>query len=644
VSVPETFTWTITGPAADPRTALTANFVLADETIRLAWQNPTPDTADTIEVQYAEGPCGGSGFSHLVTLAAGTASYDWVHGFPGRSYRFRVVGISAAGVRSTPSNVACVTVGTNEISNVLVTALSETTATITWTTLMPSRSVPTLTPEPAGLVANLVAAADQKTFALSLSGLAPQTSYSLRIFADSLLRGNIAIADVPFTTIARPSIRAELVAEVVAPMRIRSVVGRYEDAYERNGVRHTVQVAVQNVEIDVRIINGTAQSVTVDDLLVTAATTLDLPCPPASNLCRSSFRTYPTTEPPASGDLLTVLEIRPAQVGTLGPGQVSEIVTVTFRVDDYVLDGLRGLFGGSGLITPDLTYSIRTAAGPVPAHSRPSARVSLPGGRMADLTLEMTAVAGMPLLPGGVVTYSLVVRNDGPTTATAVSVAAAVPAGTTFTGFDGQDWRCRLTSEAVIVCDSIASIPPGATGEPLSLALRIDAVSLSTVTLTATARAAQVDEDFSNNLASVVTPVGAVVGPGADIGLTGFATEASYEPPFPDYLVTFDVENRGPATAVGVVLSFRLEDTALRFAVPLPCEQRPSDALLVCPLGDIPAGERIPVALRLVSMRPGEQPVSVSVGAVTPEPDPTGRAGGAPNAATVRVIYDITLP
>lgn len=84
-SLPETFTWTITTPAPAARSGLTATEDVADSSIRLAWLNPSPDSASNIEIEFSEGACGDFGFTQLVSLAPGSTAYTWVHGTPGHS-------------------------------------------------------------------------------------------------------------------------------------------------------------------------------------------------------------------------------------------------------------------------------------------------------------------------------------------------------------------------------------------------------------------------------------------------------------------------------------------------------------------------------------------------------------------------------
>jgi uncharacterized repeat protein (TIGR01451 family) len=68
----------------------------------------------------------------------------------------------------------------------------------------------------------------------------------------------------------------------------------------------------------------------------------------------------------------------------------------------------------------------------------------------ADLAIAMT-VSPDPVPAGAVMTYSVVVTNNGPDPATSVSVSGQVPVGTTFSSAGGTGWSCSV-SGGVLTC------------------------------------------------------------------------------------------------------------------------------------------------------------------------------------------------
>ncbi len=69
----------------------------------------------------------------------------------------------------------------------------------------------------------------------------------------------------------------------------------------------------------------------------------------------------------------------------------------------------------------------------------------------ANISLTKTTVGDNPVRAGGMTTFEIIVRNDGPSDADNVSVTDALPAGTTLVSAAGPGWTCGLSSP--VVCD-----------------------------------------------------------------------------------------------------------------------------------------------------------------------------------------------
>ena len=161
----------------------------------------------------------------------------------------------------------------------------------------------------------------------------------------------------------------------------------------------------------------------------------------------------------------------------------------------------------------------------------------------ADLSLGMTATTG---IAGSPLTYTLRLTNNGPATATSISVADTLPAGVTFVS--ASPTTGTTTNASGIVTWSVPSLANGATA---TLSLIVTPSSVGILTNTATATAAVTDLFAQNNTASLVTTV---VVPSADlvVGMNDSPDPVGVGSPL-TYQIT--VTNLGPATASSVVVT-----------------------------------------------------------------------------------------
>jgi len=131
----------------------------------------------------------------------------------------------------------------------------------------------------------------------------------------------------------------------------------------------------------------------------------------------------------------------------------------------------------AGTIT-DTASVAATTLDPAPANNTATATTTV--GLTADLAVAIVGTPD-PIAPGGAETYTVTVTNNGPSTATSVTVTDTLPAGATFVSAAGAGWLC--TQAAGVVTCTLATLPPGgaeqldgatAAAEELILALRLD--------------------------------------------------------------------------------------------------------------------------------------------------------------------------
>jgi uncharacterized repeat protein (TIGR01451 family) len=119
----------------------------------------------------------------------------------------------------------------------------------------------------------------------------------------------------------------------------------------------------------------------------------------------------------------------------------------------------------------------------------------------ADLSITATESPD-PVRIGTGLTYTLSVGNDGPTSATAVSVVNTLPAGTTFLSAAGTGWSCG-NLDRVVTC-TMAGLAASSSAPPIAIAATAPA-SAGTITNVASVSSSTSDPDAANNTATTVT-------------------------------------------------------------------------------------------------------------------------------------------
>lgn len=248
----------------------------------------------------------------------------------------------------------------------------------------------------------------------------------------------------------------------------------------------------------------------------------------------------------------------------------------------------------------------------------------------ADLSLTLTDSPD-PVAAGAVLTYSMTVRNDGPSAAASVSVSDALPAGTTFQSLStpaGWTATTPAVGSSGTVTLSHASLPAGGAAV-FTLAVRADAGIADGTALTNTAMvsSAAADPNPSNDTASATTAVQAR----ADLAIT---IADAPDPVTAGELLTYTlgVSSAGPSTARNVVIT-----------VPVPGGATFTSASVVSGSGwsiSAPAvGQAGDVIFTRSAVAPGETAsFTVAVTAVS------GTSGGTSLSAEVTVAADTADP
>ncbi|MBI1741721.1 DUF11 domain-containing protein [Candidatus Acetothermia bacterium] len=151
-----------------------------------------------------------------------------------------------------------------------------------------------------------------------------------------------------------------------------------------------------------------------------------------------------------------------------------------------------------------------------------------------------------PVNAGATLTYTLQVTNNGPSTATSVTVTDTLPAGVTFVSASGAGWNCGQAA-GVVTC-TMASLPVGA-ASPITITVAAPSEG-GTITDTASVSSQTVDSNPNNNTDTEDTTVISV----ADLSIV------KSDNPDPvnagaTLTYTLQVTNNGPSTAATVSVS-----------------------------------------------------------------------------------------
>ena len=235
----------------------------------------------------------------------------------------------------------------------------------------------------------------------------------------------------------------------------------------------------------------------------------------------------------------------------------------------------------------------------------------------ADVTITKTPPPA--LNPGASATYTLIVKNLGPSSAANVTVADPPPAGLTQTGVSGggcASLPCNIGTLAAGEVRTINvdySVPfPGPSGATLNNA--------ATVTTTTA------DPVPGNNSSNVNTPLDR----NADVRVQKTGSTSVVPGTFADYTVV--VTNDGPSTAAAVALADPTPAGLALVAAGAPCA-----AGFPCALGDMTVGQSITVQVRYranASLLPGA-PISNTASVSSSSPDPTPGNNSASALSTI---------
>jgi uncharacterized repeat protein (TIGR01451 family) len=191
-----------------------------------------------------------------------------------------------------------------------------------------------------------------------------------------------------------------------------------------------------------------------------------------------------------------------------------------------------------------LVLARETSASPLPQQPR----CSISSDEDADPDLAVTkSDSADPAVAGGALSYTLVITNNGPATATGVAVTDTLPAGVTFVTATVSQGSCNQ-SGSVVTC-TIGSLTISSTTN-VTITVAINPSTRNILTNTAEIAGNETDGELANNIYTETTTINAE----ADLSLV---KTDSPDPATVGESITYTliVTNNGPSDATAVILT-----------------------------------------------------------------------------------------
>jgi uncharacterized repeat protein (TIGR01451 family) len=224
---------------------------------------------------------------------------------------------------------------------------------------------------------------------------------------------------------------------------------------------------------------------------------------------------------------------------------------------------------------------------------------------------------------GDTITYSITVKNNGPSSATTVTVTDALPPQVTFSSASAG---CAL-SGTTVTC-SAGNLAVNATA---TFTISVTAQTVGTAVNTATVSADQADPTAANNTSSVST----VIGASADVSIVKTASATSVKQGA-TFTYTLTVHNNGPSAATTVVATDVLPTGVTFSSASAGCTFVTATRTVTCTTATLAVNATATFTINVVAGAPAIVSNTATVTATQNDPVP------ANNTSTVSVTITFT--
>jgi large repetitive protein len=224
----------------------------------------------------------------------------------------------------------------------------------------------------------------------------------------------------------------------------------------------------------------------------------------------------------------------------------------------------------------------------------------------SDLSLTKVE-SSEPVIAGTNLTYTLTVSNAGPSNAASLVVTDTLPANVTYQSFGGTTgWTCTLLTSNRLRCTR--SSLTFNTSARIIVLTKVNSSAAGSLSNTAVVRSASIDDDSTNNTATIATAIIAR----ADMSVTK-TDSADPVAELQPLIYRVVVKNNGPSDAAGVSLNELIpSEVTFGSAVPVPQGTCTGSGPVTCSLGALGVGKSITVTVTTTAKAVANVPKMIS--------------------------------
>jgi uncharacterized repeat protein (TIGR01451 family) len=270
----------------------------------------------------------------------------------------------------------------------------------------------------------------------------------------------------------------------------------------------------------------------------------------------------------------------------------------------------------------------------------------------ADLALTKTGTPN-PVLAGNNITYTIVVTNNGPGTASTVTMTDTLPASTTVVSITPPStptgWTCPAPSAGKQTCTNASLVSGAASTSTFTLVLKVTAGTApgTVITNSATVSSSTSDPTTTNNTAMTSSTVASPTQ--ADVSIIKTASPEPVDQGT-NLTYTLQVTNNGPAVATGVTVTDVLPSQVTYSSLSIPsvqgsCTYTSATTTVSCSLNNMNVGALVIITINVNAATFSSSTTSsntATVSATTGDPNSTNNSSTAISTIQAATAVDLS--